>query len=471
MKRFIIVMVVLAVLAGGGWWGYRTYRPTRQASAATAAVAKSVQVEVKTLLDVVNASGTIQPKTQVNLNFEISGVAAEVMVKEGQYVKAGTVLAKLRTVDLESAIKKAEIQLTQQQADLQKLFEPATAAKIAASQAKVQSAKAKLVDLQQDPNKQDNLTKAAAVLSQKGVDVQKAQLNYDAVAYRGDVGARTESQALQTATLAYEQAQADYNINVHNLEVTGGSLAESQASLAQAQADLAELLKAPNKSDVTKAQAAIKLGEITLDEARSNLAKATLVAPTDGVLLSVSTEPGERVLQDASNPAFVVADVSAYLLKVPVDEIDIGRIRAGQPVNISLDAFAESSFVGQVINVAPQPIATSGTDTVVTYEVTIEVKQEGNKPAFLPGMTAYAVIETRRLEHVLAIPNQAILTEIVDHKPIFYVQTTTATSETTRIEIKTGLRDSGFTQVVMGLQEGDTIIIPAVVKATTTSGS
>src|SRR5262245_46355674 len=125
----------------------------------------------------------------------------------------------------------------------------------------------------------------------------------------------------QTATLDYETALADYNIAVRELDVSDAQLAEARSALKQAEADLAGLMKGPTNAEIAEKQAAVELAEITLLEEQRKLDQAVLVAPRDGVILDVTIEPGERVLQEAQTAALVMADTSAYLLKVDIDEI------------------------------------------------------------------------------------------------------------------------------------------------------
>jgi len=462
MKKLIIIIVTIGVLSAGGWWGYQQYAQQSDRlgnrDTTTETAYQLVDVRRETLQDVVNASGKIEHRSEVALNFEISGVVDQVLVKQGELVQTGQLLAQLETEDLELDIVRAEIQRSQSEADLQKLFEPASAETIAAAQAKVQSVKAKLADLEDDPNREDELTKTAATLSLKQVDLQKAQWDYDQIAYRGDVGARPQAEALQEVTLAYEQALADYNIAVRNLEVSDADLADARYTVIQAQADLATLLEDPSGSDVANRQAAVQLAELTLTESRNALEQAILVAPNHGVVLEVTIEPGERVLQDSSTAAFLLADTSAYLLMVEVDEIDIGRIRPGQVVLINLDAFPEYQFTGEVTDVAPRPTNTNS-DTVVTYEVTITINPQADAPSLLSGMTAYATIETQRLDDVVVVPNQAIKVETENRQPIMYVELENESGHTTRQEVMIGLRQDGQTQILAGLDAGDQVVI------------
>jgi RND family efflux transporter MFP subunit len=195
-----------------------------------------------------------------------------------------------------------------------------------------------------------------------------------------------------------------------------------------------------------------------LEEKRRDLEQAVLTSPTDGVVLEVNIEPGERVLSDATDAALLIANTSTYLLKMEVDEIDIGRIRQGQPATVSLDAFAEQSFAGAVTDIAPRPVEKEG-DSIVTYEVTITLGPSGQPLNLLTGMTASAAIETRQLKDVVVVPNRAIQIDRAGSEPVIFVEKVDDQGQTTRVEVELGSRNGKVTEVVAGLKEGDQVII------------
>jgi HlyD family secretion protein len=365
------------------------------------------------------------------------------------------VLARLATGDLELEIRRAEIELAQAKADLEQLFESELAEKIAAARVKVESARLKLADQQAGPDP-DEVTKAEAELRRKEVALKTAQWEYDQVAYRGDVGAMPQADKLQEATLDYEAAQADYNIAVK--EPTQGEIAEARSTLADAQSSLAELLQEPSAAEIASKQAAVDQAQLTLEEKQQDLTQAVLTAPTNGVVLEINIEPGERVLDEAGDAALIIANTSTYLLKMEVDEIDIGRIRQGQPAEVSLDAFAEQTFQGTVTDIAPRPVEKEG-DSIVTYEVTITLDPAGQPTGLLTGMTASAAIQTRQLKDVVVVPNRAIQIDRGDGQPVVFVEKLDSQGNATRIEVELGSRNGSFTEVVAGLAEGDQVIV------------
>jgi HlyD family secretion protein len=415
-----------------------------------------VEIQRETLVDTVNATGRIEPKAEVDMQFEIGGVVEEVLVERGQRVAAGTILARLDTGDLSWEIQRAKIDLAQQEAELENLFEPVLAEKIASAEAEMESARLKLSELLDGPDP-DEVAMAEAELSLKQIAVKKAQQAYDEVSYRGDVGSLPQADQLQQATLEYEKAQADYNLKTK--EPTPAEIASARASLANAEANLAELLKEPTAAEIMIKQAAIDKARLSLAEKEAALEEAVLVAPTEGTVLEVNIEPGERVLSEAETPVMVIANTSAYLLKVEVDEIDIARIARGQPATIVLDALSDRELQGEVADVSPSPAQGDDSSGIVMYEVTLSIDPVEGKTNLLPGMTATAAVETRRLEGVVVVPNQALQFDRETNPPLVYVEKLNGDGSPTRVEVELGLRDGTQTEVVAGLEAGDQILV------------
>lgn len=462
MKRTIVILLIIAAAVGVSVVGYQYGRPVNEAPALVDdPLVEIVPVGRKTLVDTVEATGRIEPRAEVEMNFEIGGVVEEVLVEQGQMITAGAVLARLNTTNLEFQLMEARIDLAQQEAELEKLFEPELAEKIASAQANVESARLKLAELLAGPDP-DEVAKAEAELSRTQIALKKAQWEYDEVAYRGDIGAMPQADRLQEATLDYEIAQADYNLKVK--ESTPAEIAEVRAAVAGAEATLAELLQEPSAAEIAARQALVDKARLSLAQKERDLEKAVLVAPTDGVLLDVSIEPGERVLNDAQAAAMTIADTSAYLLKMEVDEIDIGQIRPGQQATIGLDAFFEREFAGVVTDISPRPVQ-ADVEAIVMYEVTVSLDAGSADPGFLSGMTANATIQTGQLDEVVVVPNRALQIDRSGSRPGVFVEKLNGDGQPSRVEVELGLRNGDVTEVVAGLAEGDQVVIRSTPEA------
>lgn len=196
-----------------------------------------------------------------------------------------------------------------------------------------------------------------------------------------------------------KEAEGQLNRLRHVHEISGGQvpsrneLDQQEAAVARARASVASA-----KADVSKAQAA-------LDVNRSDMEKAVIVSPIDGVVLNRRIEPGQTVAASFESPVlFTLAEDLAKLeLQVDVDEADVGRVRDGQDAVFTVDAFPDRHFPARITQVRYGSQTTEG---VVTYTTVLNV---GNDDLSLrPGMTATAVITTRKVENAVLVPNGAL---------------------------------------------------------------
>ncbi len=504
MARFIKIGGILVLIVGVSVASWMLLNPAPYDIARDPEVEEVITISRGTILSTINASGRIEPQNEVRVEFGISGVVAEVFVERGQRVTKGTLMARLRTDDLELAIRRAEVELARARAQLEQLYEPPDEADVAAARAEVARAQAQLEELQAPPNPKDLDSAQAAVTSAranlrrvlKGLDeneitvraaqlrraeiaLKQAQWAYDQISYRGDVGASPQAAQLEQATIDYEAAKANYLLATKGADeadiaaaeaqvaqaeaaldrlVRGPSQAEqkaAEAQLAQAQAALNRLLREPSPIEVAIAQAAVDAAQLAVEQARVNLASALLVAPIDGLVTESNLKVGENSTPGQAQ-GVVLSDLSAYRITVEVDEVDIGRVRVGQKVSISVDAFPDTRFEGHVAEIAPRSTS-AGTGGVVSYQVTIGLDNPETK--LLLGLSADATIEVERLENVLLIPNRAVSIDRSRGEPRYFVEKVEADGLTTPVEIKLGLRSETLSHVQQGLEEGDRVVV------------
>ena len=167
----------------------------------------------------------------VTSQFDDEHVAKFIEANREHFIETGELLPMRKLTTNLRPVRKAFEGLGRE--ELEKLFEPQLVEKVVSTQARLESARLKLVELAEGPD-QDEITKAAASLRLKEVVLQKAQWAYDEVAYGADIGGLPQAEALQEATLNYEAALADYNIAVRQ-----PTAAEALAALAAGQAEAA----------------------------------------------------------------------------------------------------------------------------------------------------------------------------------------------------------------------------------------
>jgi HlyD family secretion protein len=130
-----------------------------------------------------------------------------------------------------------------------------------------------------------------------------------------------------------------------------------------------------------------------------------IYAPISGVVLSRDVEPGQTVAASMQTPVLytLAQDLRYMVLKVDVDEADVGQVKAGQSADFTVDAYPDRTFSAGITRVK---YGAETTDGVVTYETTLKV--ENPDLLLRPGMTATADITVMNLENVLLLPNAAL---------------------------------------------------------------
>lgn len=246
----------------------------------------------------------------------------------------------------------------------------------------------------------------ASVLVQENDYVNKGQLlaQLDTAKLKDAV---TKSQAaLAAAEAAVAQTQATVAEAKASLarmrevaELSGGKVpAKTELESAEAALQRAVANEASARASVTQAQAVLKTDE-------TNLSKATIRSPVDGVVLTRKVEPGQTVVAAMTIPIlFTLAeDLAKMELQVKVDEADVGNVKLGQPASFTVSAWPGRTFPATIRRVG---LGSTITDNVVTYKTVLAVKNDDL--ALRPGMTATASIVTAQRENVLMVPNAAL---------------------------------------------------------------
>jgi HlyD family secretion protein len=169
--------------------------------------------------------------------------------------------------------------------------------------------------------------------------------------------------------------------------------AASQSDLDQAEAELAQ------------AEAAVMVKEAAVDKARANLGYCKITSPVDGIVISRKVDAGQTLAASLSTPVLfrIAQDITKMHISAAVSEADIGRVRVGQGVSFTVDAYPDEVFHGIVAQVRK---AATTTSNVVTYETMIDVENPDQK--LFPGMTADVSILVARRTDVLEAPNAAL---------------------------------------------------------------
>lgn len=196
-----------------------------------------------------------------------------------------------------------------------------------------------------------------------------------------------------------------------------GDLASAQATLELNQIEAkrddelfnAKLMSASDHdtaiANLHQAQAAVKIKQASLDMARVNLERCTILSPVDGIIISRNVDIGQTVAASMSAPTlFVIAnDLAKMQIDANVAEADVGGVETNQNVTFTVDAFPTRTFVGEVVQVRNAP---TNYQNVVTYDTIVGVDNHDLK--LKPGMTANVTIIIAEKKNALRVPNAAL---------------------------------------------------------------
>lgn len=159
------------------------------------------------------------------------------------------------------------------------------------------------------------------------------------------------------------------------------------------------------RASVAGARAQVALAQAALDGYRTNLKKATIRSPINGIVLDRQVEPGQTVAASLQTPVlFTLAeDLKRMELIVAIDEADIGQVSDGLEADFTVDAYPDRRFTARINQVRRAPKSVDG---VVTYETVLTV--DNSEQLLLPGMTATAEIRVKTITDALLIPNAAL---------------------------------------------------------------
>ncbi len=213
-----------------------------------------------------------------------------------------------------------------------------------------------------------------------------------------------------------------------------------------------------NKAQLEQAAAALRTAE-------TNLRYTRILSPVDGIVVSRNVDVGQTVAASFQTPTlFTIAqDLTKMQIDTNVDEADIGKVKIGQDVEFSVDAYPDLTFKGKVSQVRNAPISVQN---VVTYDVVIKVDNPDFK--LKPGMTTNVSIIVAVAKDALKIPNAALrfrpsekgITKQVQKGSAVYVP---GGEKPNRLPVTLGITDGNFTEVKAGdLKEGQEVIVEAV---------
>ena len=369
MRKWLIGSGLAVLALAAGYW---TVRPTGGAADETAF--RTAPLDRGRITAAVRATGTLTPVTTVLVGSQLSGQIVEILADYNSVVKAGQIVARLNSDQIKTRRDAAQADVAQAKADL--VVKRAQLDRARSTRLKANST-VKDLEAQRDRT-------AAQLADAKRTFERQNEL------FNRKTGAQ---QALDTA-----RTQVDIQL---------ATLASSEAQIASAKAELngldADILLA--EGQVQSGEALILQREAKLKDILIDLERTDIRSPVDGVVVQRQVDLGQTVAASLSTPTLfqIAQDLRVIDIYANVDEADVGRLTAGQPVSFTVNAYPNRTFEGRVemVRLGAQTI-----QNVVTYTGVIRV--ENRDMALLPGMTANLQVVTEDRQDVLRVPNAAL---------------------------------------------------------------
>ena len=447
MKRKwkIVIGVVAVLIAAIGVYASTVYSKRGVITVQTGNVVK------QDLTSLVTASGEIKPKNYINIGANAQGQLTEILVKEGDRVRKGQLLAKLENIQPTADV------------DMQKAAINSAEADSAASEAALKAA-------------DENIRTMEAGIEKDKADLERMKADFD------------RSDALHKEHLLAKQ---DYDMKKYTYQAQVATVHESEMRLVQAKATREQ--QAAMLASAQKRVAQSKAGLVRYNDL---LEKHNAYAPLDGVVTNLPVRTGETVVPGIQNSAastiMTIADMSLITAEVKVDETDIVNVKLNQVADVTIDAIPNKVYKGHVTEIGNTAIlrstgvaaSQSAISSQEAKDFKVVVALDNPPDEIRPGLSCTAKITTATRKNVLTIPIQALTVRQkgqLEVKPkgkssgaqaatkpdpvaekakkeelqgVFVV----ANGKATFKKVETGITGATDIEVLSGLNDGDTII-------------
>jgi len=369
-KTYKVWLAILAAII----LGVSVYLGVKKSRAGIVTVQTGTVVR-QDLIAIVTASGEIKPRNYINIGANAMGRITEILVKEGDSVRKGQLLARLESVQAAADVQAQKAALSSAEAESTAAESSVRAAEenSRTTQAGIDRAKAELERASLNFKRAEQLYREKLIARQE-FDQRKAE--YDA-----------QAAALREAQARFDQAKAQRN-------QVAAQLAASQKRIAQIRANVARA------SDI--------------------LEKHQAISPLDGVVTNLPVRVGETVVPGIQNSQasliMTIADMSLITAEVKVDETDIVNVKLGQVADVSIDAIPNRAFKGHVIEIGNTAIlrstglaaSQSAISSQEAKDFKVVIALDNPPTEIRPGLSCTSKITTATRPKALSLPIQAL---------------------------------------------------------------
>ena len=513
-KYLWISLGVILLIVVGGFFAY-DYFSTDSAEASQAPQVQTAVARSGDLTVFATGAGQVTPETEVNHGFDEAGTLAELLVKVGDQVQTGEVIARLETNQSEDeislALAEAELNVLTAGQALDDIYD---SVQIDTAQAllDVESAEQALEDLLNGDLRQAQALQAIAeaqeavnqaqrtyngtrstansttidaayaelVLAEKKLKDQQAKFDDYANKPDEDLGKANAQLKLSAAQAAYDNALRYYNAvtgtgSQLDLDLSAADLAAAQAKLAEAERDYERIKDGATPGEIALAEANLALAEARyetlkagVDPAEVALAEANLanaqaklaLAREDQAVVDLLAPLAGTIMSISANVGeavgtnaiIVMADLKQPVLEVYLDEADLDKVAVGFEVEVVFDSLPDDMFTGHVTEVSPSLQTVSNVDAVLAW---VQLDAESfSKPQSLPvGSNASVDVIGGRTQNTVLVPVEAVREIGPDEYAVFVME-----GGEPRLRIVTvGLMDYTSAEILTGLSAGEIV--------------
>ena len=368
--KIVIGIVVLLVIAGGVFASVKY----SQKGIVTVQTGHAVRQDLSSL---VTAAGEIKPRNYINIGANAQGELTGILVKEGDHVRKGQLLARIENVQPAADVEVQRATISSAEADA------------SASEASQKAA-------------EDNLITMQATIDRARADLEKA-----------DVDNKRYKDLFDQKLVAKQE----YDQRRTTFDSQKAALREAEARMVQAKAQIAQAV-----AQTASSQRRIAQSKASLVRFNDLLSKRNVIAPLDGVVTNLPVRQGEVVVpgiqNSASSTIMTIADMSIITAEVKVDESDIVNVKLDQQADITIDALQAKVLKGHVIEIGNTAILRStgvaaSQSTVSSQEAKdfkVVIALDNPPDEIRPGLSCSAKITTAQKKNIVTIPIQALST-------------------------------------------------------------
>jgi len=439
----------------------------------TATSIETYKVQVGNIVQTVTSSGFVDASEKKNYSLQTSGEVLEALNK-GAIFKKGDTLIKLDNSKTQLLITQAEenLKTAENSIEIAKInYQQALNANHIAIQLADANAKQSEQATQNAFKALENANGAAeASLNSARISIDNANINLEKLkaskptvpSAADEVQIAQAEGSVSSAQAAYEQAKASAQSQADSAEGAYEQALNSQSASYWNNLNSTEAAQAQIKltrKNIEQAEAQLELSKINLEIAKLDFSKNQISAPFDGIVLTSNYNQGEFA---SPGPAMSIIS-NIFVVKADINETDINKLKVGQEVDITLDAYPDKHFSGKVSDISPISKNTAG---IITFEVTVK-PDDSASPGLLYGISANLTITILKTENVLLVPIQAVYEENGKQ----YVDMPSTQDKTIKkVEVTTGESDYDNIEIKSGLKEGD-IIFTSKAQLPASSGS